>query len=171
MGTWLVLTVQIFGSTIATRQRLQVGLVLAHVSHYGHQSAGWPWRLSDRGQAHGRRYAQPVSARKLRIQQCALQRAAQAGRQGSLVRLAEASVECYGFSDFKLKGGVMSAVDEIEAISAIKKRFPQSRVTDHRINLTLYKIDEIIAGTGLEEVIAALIQNDEAEKLARLTQD
>ncbi len=48
---------------------------------------------------------------------------------------------------------------------------PQSRVTDHRINLTLYKIDEIVAGTALDEVIGALIQNDEAEKLARLTQD
>lgn len=47
----------------------------------------------------------------------------------SLVRLAEASVEHYGFADFKLKGGVMSAAEEIEAISAIKKRFPQSRVT------------------------------------------
>ena len=47
----------------------------------------------------------------------------------SLVCLAEASVEQYGFSDFKLKGGVMSAADEVEAISAIKKRFPQSRVT------------------------------------------
>jgi len=46
--------------------------------------------------------------------------------------------------------------------------FPQSRVTDHRINLTLYKIDEIIAGTALDEVIEALIQNDEAEKLAAL---
>jgi len=48
--------------------------------------------------------------------------------------------------------------------------FPQSRVTDHRINLTLYKIDEIINGTALGEVIDALIQNDEAEKLAALAE-
>lgn len=48
--------------------------------------------------------------------------------------------------------------------------FPQSRVTDHRINLTLYKIDEVIAGAGLEEIISALIHHDEAEKLAQLTQ-
>ncbi len=48
--------------------------------------------------------------------------------------------------------------------------FPQGRVTDHRINLTLYKIDEIVEGTGLDDVIAALIQHDEAEKMAALTE-
>jgi len=47
----------------------------------------------------------------------------------SVARLAEASAEYYGFSDFKLKGGVMSGEDEMEAIAAIKKRFPQARVT------------------------------------------
>lgn len=46
--------------------------------------------------------------------------------------------------------------------------FPQSRVTDHRINLTLYKIDEIINGTALDEVLDALIQTDQAEKLSAL---
>lgn len=44
--------------------------------------------------------------------------------------------------------------------------FPQSRVTDHRINLTLYKIDEVMDGTALDEIIAALITDDEATKLA-----
>ena len=47
----------------------------------------------------------------------------------ALVRLAEASAEAYGFADFKLKGGVMRAEEEVEAIAAIKKRFPQARVT------------------------------------------
>lgn len=47
----------------------------------------------------------------------------------AVVRLAEAAVERYGFSDFKLKGGVMSAGDEIAAVAAIKKRFPQAGVT------------------------------------------
>ena len=47
----------------------------------------------------------------------------------SLVRLAEASVEHYGFSDFKLKGGVMRGETEMEAVAAIKQRFPQARVT------------------------------------------
>lgn len=44
--------------------------------------------------------------------------------------------------------------------------FPQSRVTDHRINLTLYKIDQIVREGDLDEVINALISSDEAEKLA-----
>ena len=44
--------------------------------------------------------------------------------------------------------------------------FPQSRVTDHRIGLTLYKIDEIMDG-GLDEVIDALVTADQAEKLQR----
>ncbi len=46
--------------------------------------------------------------------------------------------------------------------------YPQSRVTDHRINLTLYKIDDIMAGAGLEEIINALTTEDQAEKLASL---
>ncbi|MBI1273992.1 MAG: peptide chain release factor 1 [Alphaproteobacteria bacterium] len=47
--------------------------------------------------------------------------------------------------------------------------FPQGRVSDHRINLTLYRIDEIIVGEALDEVIEALITHDEAERLAELT--
>ncbi|MEL7025679.1 MAG: peptide chain release factor 1 [Pseudomonadota bacterium] len=43
--------------------------------------------------------------------------------------------------------------------------FPQGRMTDHRINLTLYKLDQIIAG-DLEEVVEALIADDQAQKLA-----
>ncbi|MCC5868520.1 MAG: peptide chain release factor 1 [Gammaproteobacteria bacterium] len=45
--------------------------------------------------------------------------------------------------------------------------FPQGRVSDHRINLTLYKLDEIMAG-GLDEVIDPLIAEDQAEQLAQL---
>jgi peptide chain release factor 1 len=44
--------------------------------------------------------------------------------------------------------------------------FPQARVTDHRINLTLYKLEEILAGTGLDEVIDALITDHQASLLA-----
>lgn len=43
--------------------------------------------------------------------------------------------------------------------------FPQSRVTDHRIGLTLYKLEEVLAG-GLDELIDALITADRAEKLS-----
>lgn len=46
--------------------------------------------------------------------------------------------------------------------------FPQGRVTDHRINLTLHKLDAILEGPGLGELIDALIAEDEAERLAGL---
>lgn len=46
--------------------------------------------------------------------------------------------------------------------------FPQGRVTDHRINLTLHRLPEILEGPGLDEVIAALIAEDEAARLAQL---
>jgi len=45
--------------------------------------------------------------------------------------------------------------------------FPQGRVTDHRINLTLYKLDEIIEG-GLEQVIEPLVNEYQADQLAAL---
>ena len=45
--------------------------------------------------------------------------------------------------------------------------FPQGRVTDHRINLTLYKIDAIMDGE-LDEVVAALGQEFQAEQLAAI---
>jgi peptide chain release factor 1 len=44
--------------------------------------------------------------------------------------------------------------------------FPQGRVTDHRINLTLYKLDKIISGEALDEVVDALIADDQARKLS-----
>jgi peptide chain release factor 1 len=46
--------------------------------------------------------------------------------------------------------------------------FPQGRVTDHRINLTLHRLPEILEGPGLDEVISALVAEDEAERLASL---
>jgi peptide chain release factor 1 len=44
--------------------------------------------------------------------------------------------------------------------------FPQGRVTDHRINLTLYKIDKVVAGEALDEIVDALTTADRAAKLA-----
>ena len=46
--------------------------------------------------------------------------------------------------------------------------FPQGRVTDHRINLTLHKLDAILEGPGLNELVNALVAEDEAERLAGL---
>jgi glucarate dehydratase len=47
----------------------------------------------------------------------------------SIVKLAEASSELYGFKDFKLKGGVLEGKEEMEAIKALKNRFPEARIT------------------------------------------
>jgi glucarate dehydratase len=47
----------------------------------------------------------------------------------SVVRLAEAAHEKYGFNDFKLKGGVLAGEAEIEAVTALHQRFPEARVT------------------------------------------
>jgi peptide chain release factor 1 len=46
--------------------------------------------------------------------------------------------------------------------------FPQGRVTDHRIGLTLHKIDKVLEGEALDELIGELITHDEAERLATL---
>ncbi|MBL8676262.1 MAG: peptide chain release factor 1 [Alphaproteobacteria bacterium] len=46
--------------------------------------------------------------------------------------------------------------------------FPQGRVTDHRINLTLYKLDRVMDGSALDELIQALISEDQASRLADL---
>jgi peptide chain release factor 1 len=44
--------------------------------------------------------------------------------------------------------------------------FPQGRVTDHRINLTLYKLDKVIDGSALDEIVDALTADDQARKLS-----
>ena len=48
--------------------------------------------------------------------------------------------------------------------------FPQGRVTDHRINLTLYKLDEVIEG-DLDEVVQPLVQEYQADQLAALARN
>src|SRR3954470_4863243 len=47
----------------------------------------------------------------------------------SVVRLAEAAHARYGFNDFKLKGGVLAGAQEMEAVTALAKRFPKARIT------------------------------------------
>lgn len=46
--------------------------------------------------------------------------------------------------------------------------FPQGRVTDHRINLTLHKLNEVLEGSGLDEIIDALITEQQASQLAAI---
>ena len=65
--------------------------------------------------------------------------------------------------------GMVGSGDRSERIRTYN--YPQSRVTDHRINLTLYKLDEIVAGDGLDEIVAALIMQDRADRLAEMQSD
>ena len=46
--------------------------------------------------------------------------------------------------------------------------FPQDRVTDHRVDLTLHRIDQVMDGSGLDELVEALVAADEARRLAEL---
>ena len=46
--------------------------------------------------------------------------------------------------------------------------FPQGRVTDHRINLTLYKLDRFLSGEAVDEVVDSLIAEDQARRLAEV---
>jgi peptide chain release factor 1 len=49
--------------------------------------------------------------------------------------------------------------------------FPQGRVTDHRIGLTLHKLDEVLEGAALDELIDALVADDQATQLAEMKSD
>lgn len=49
--------------------------------------------------------------------------------------------------------------------------FPQSRVTDHRIGLTLHSLDAVMAGEGLTDVIDALLAEDQVKRLAALGEE
>ncbi|MCB1476387.1 MAG: peptide chain release factor 1 [Rhodobiaceae bacterium] len=60
--------------------------------------------------------------------------------------------------------GLVGTGDRSERIRTYN--FPQGRVSDHRINLTLYKLEKILAGEAIGEVIEALIAEDQAQRLA-----
>jgi peptide chain release factor 1 len=62
--------------------------------------------------------------------------------------------------------GMVGSGDRSERIRTYN--FPQGRVTDHRINLTLYKLDCILAGDELGDIIDALVAEDQASRLAAL---
>ncbi|ARA75226.1 glucarate dehydratase [Pectobacterium brasiliense] len=71
----------------------------------------------------------------------------------TIVRLAEAAYEKYGFNDFKLKGGVLAGSEEAEAVTALAKRFPQARITLDPNGA--WSLDEAIAlGKQLRNVLA-----------------
>ncbi len=62
--------------------------------------------------------------------------------------------------------GMVGSGDRSERIRTYN--YPQSRVTDHRINLTLYNLDEVIRGDALHQLVDALTAQDRADRLAAL---
>ncbi|MDG2870765.1 peptide chain release factor-like protein, partial [Vibrio parahaemolyticus] len=66
----------------------------------------------------------------------------------------------------QMKRGQVGTGDRSERIRTYN--FPQGRVTDHRINLTLYKLNNFIDG-DLDEMIDALITTDKAERLKNIS--
>ncbi|MCE3271506.1 MAG: gudD1 [Ramlibacter sp.] len=71
----------------------------------------------------------------------------------AIVRLAEATQKRYGFQDFKLKGGVLSGDEEVEAVTALHERFPQARVTLDPNGGWLLK-DAIRLGKKMQGIVA-----------------
>jgi glucarate dehydratase len=71
----------------------------------------------------------------------------------AIVRLAEAAQKRYGFQDFKLKGGVLSGDEEVEAVTALHERFPQARVTLDPNGGWLLK-DAIRLGRKMQGIVA-----------------
>ena len=80
-------------------------------------------------------------------------------------RLYEAERERLAAARTGARRSMVGSGDRSERIRTYN--FPQGRVTDHRINLTLHRLPEILAG-DMEELIGALIAEDEAERLATL---
>lgn len=67
----------------------------------------------------------------------------------AIVALAEAAHERYGFSDFKLKGGVLPGAREMEAVTALARRFPDARITlDPNGAWSLQEAIELCRGQG-----------------------
>ena len=81
-------------------------------------------------------------------------------------RLFEAERERQAEERAATRKGQVGSGDRSERIRTYN--FPQGRVTDHRINLTLHKLDKVLEGEALEELISALIAEDQAAQLAAM---
>jgi peptide chain release factor 1 len=80
------------------------------------------------------------------------------------IRLYEKEREAKAAERSGMRSAQVGSGDRSERIRTYN--FPQGRVTDHRINLTLYKLDALLEGDGLDEMIDALMADDTARKLA-----
>ena len=81
-------------------------------------------------------------------------------------RLYEAQREASEGAEAEARRAMVGSGDRSERIRTYN--FPQGRVTDHRIGLTLHKLPDILAGPGLGELVDALIAEDEAKRLAAM---
>ncbi len=81
-------------------------------------------------------------------------------------RLFEAQRDAAQGAEAEARKAMVGSGDRSERIRTYN--FPQGRVTDHRIGLTLHKLDEVLAGPGLGELVDALIAEDEAKRLAAM---
>ena len=81
-------------------------------------------------------------------------------------RLYEAERERLASERSGARKSMVGSGDRSERIRTYN--FPQGRVTDHRINLTLHRLPEIMEGGGLDELLGALVAEDEAARLAQL---
>jgi peptide chain release factor 1 len=84
-------------------------------------------------------------------------------------RLRQVAVEGQRQTQADTRRSLVGSGDRSERIRTYN--FPQGRITDHRINLTLYKLGEVISGVQLDEVIEPLIHEYQAEQLAALQQE
>ena len=80
-------------------------------------------------------------------------------------RLLDAKVSAQAAEQAEARKSLVGSGDRSERIRTYN--YPQGRVTDHRINLTLYKLDEILEG-GLDQVVQPLINEYQADQLAAL---
>ena len=84
-------------------------------------------------------------------------------------RLFEAERERLAQERSAERRGQVGSGDRSERIRTYN--FPQGRVTDHRINLTLYKLDQVLQGEAVDELIQALITEHQAAQLAASQED
>ncbi len=84
-------------------------------------------------------------------------------------RLKRSAVDSQRQQQADARKSLVGSGDRSERIRTYN--FPQGRVTDHRINLTLYKLGEVVSGEQLDEVIEPLIHEYQAEQLAALQQE
>ncbi len=87
------------------------------------------------------------------------------GRAAARAAPADERAEAHG-AEAEARRAMVGSGDRSERIRTYN--FPQGRVTDHRIGLTLHKLPEILEGSGLAELVDALTAEDEAKRLASL---